>query len=119
MIVILLAVIMAIFSYLLAPDHSPYANRMVLEIGGQKPGFHQSFLLIKKQQAIPEVSFITRLFSGTDDRYDWRPVSSWQQLGDSLVVQKFIDEGISERMAFYNQPGNPDLKIRNKTFWLG
>ena len=110
---------MAVFSYLLAPDHSPYANRMMLEIGGQKPGYHQTFLLIKKQQAVPQVSFITRLFSGVDDRYDWLPVSSWQQQGDSLIVQKFIDEGISERQTFYHPSGNPDMIIRNKTFWLG
>ena len=44
---------MAVFSYVIAPDHSPYANRMILEIGGQKPGYKQSFLLIKKQQTVP------------------------------------------------------------------
>jgi ABC-type dipeptide/oligopeptide/nickel transport system permease subunit len=119
MIVIVLAVVMAIFSYLLAPDHSPYANRMVLEIGGQKPGYHQTFLLIKKLQPVPRVSFLSELISGEDDRYDWLPISSWQQQGDSLVVQKFIDEGISERQAFFHPPQDPDLKIRNKTFWLG
>ena len=119
LIIILLAVFMAVFSYLLAPDHSPYANRMVLEIGGQKPGYHQSFVLIKKQQTVPEVSFPTRLFSGVDDRYDWLPVSSWLQQGDSLIVQKFIDEGISERQAFFHPPGNSDMILRTKTFWLG
>jgi ABC-type dipeptide/oligopeptide/nickel transport system permease subunit len=126
MILILLALLMAVFSYLLAPDHSPYANRMVLEIGGQKPGFRQSFLLIKKIQNVPKTSFVARLFSGADDRYDWLPISSWQQQGDSLIVEKFIDEGISERQSFINMPtaesgrvSNPDLQIRTKTFWLG
>jgi len=132
MIVIVLALLMAVFSYLLAPDHSPYANRMVLEIGGQKPGYRQSFLLIKKIQNVPQTSFIGRLFSGADDRYDWLPISSWKQQGDSLVVQKFIDEGITERQSYFNLPptlrigkhesgqiSNPDLRIRTKTFWLG
>ena len=53
----------------------------------------RSFLLIKKQQDVHRGSFLQRLFSGEDDRYDWIPISSWQQQGDSLVVQKFIDEG--------------------------
>ncbi len=119
MIIIILAVIMAVFSYLLAPDHSPYANRMILEIGGQKPGYHQSFLLTRKQQTPPGVSWMERLFSGVDDRYDWQPVTAWLQQGDSMIVQKFIDEGISERQAFYHPPGNPDMMIRSKTFWLG
>ena len=119
MIIIVLALFMACFAYLLAPDHSPYANRMVLEIGGQKPGFRQTFLLIKKQQPVARSSFIDRLISGTDDRYDWLPISSWQQQGDSLIIQKFIDEGISERESFFHTPGNPDMEIRNKIFWLG
>jgi ABC-type dipeptide/oligopeptide/nickel transport system permease subunit len=119
MIVIAVALLMAVFSYLLAPDHSPYANRMVLEIGGQKPGYHQSFLLIKKQQAVSRGSFFKRLSSGMDDRYDWIPIDSWEQQNDSLVVQKYIDEGISERVSYYDPPGNKDLQVRNKTFWLG
>jgi ABC-type dipeptide/oligopeptide/nickel transport system permease subunit len=119
MIIIILAIFMAAFSYLLAPDHSPYANRMILEIGGQKPRYTQSFLLIKKQQPVPDVSFITRLFSGVDDRYDWMPVSGWHQQGDSLIVEKFIDEGISERTSLYNPPGDSNMLIRKKTFWLG
>ena len=119
MIIIVMALLMAVFSYLLAPDHSPYANRMILEIGGQKPGYHQSFLLIKKQQDIPRTSFISRLFSGTDDRYDWIPIESWQQQNDSLVVEKFIDEGITERQAYYDPPGNRNMQVRYKTFWLG
>ena len=119
MVIIGLAVIMAVFSYGIAPDHSPYANRMILEIGGQKPGFRQEFILTQKQQPPPRSSWIHRLFSGDDDRYDWLPIVSWQQLGDSLIVQQFIDEGISERQAYYHPPGNPDMLIRSKTFWLG
>jgi ABC-type dipeptide/oligopeptide/nickel transport system permease subunit len=119
MVIIALALLTAAFSYFIAPDHSPYANRMVLEIGGQKPGYHQIFLLVKKQQNISRASFLQRLFSGTDDRYDWLPISSWQQQGDSLVVQKFIDEGISERQSFFHSHLDKDLKIRSKTFWLG
>jgi ABC-type dipeptide/oligopeptide/nickel transport system permease subunit len=119
MIVIGLALLMAAFSYQLAPDHSPYANRMILEIGGRKPGYRQSFLLIKKQQAVPRVSFIKRFFSGADDRYDWIPIESWQQENDSLVVRKSIDEGISERQSYYDPPGNKDMQVRNKIFLLG
>ena len=118
-IIIGLALLTAIFSYFLAPDHSPYANRMILEIGGQKPGFRQTFLLIRKRQVVSKTPFIKRLFSGSDDRYDWLPIISVQQLGDSMIVQKFIDEGVSERRSFYNPRENKNLRIRNKTFWLG
>jgi ABC-type dipeptide/oligopeptide/nickel transport system permease subunit len=118
-IVIALAVVAAIFSYGLAPDHSPYANRMILEIGGEKPGFQQNFLLIKKQQPPAGTSFLSNMISGKDDRYNWIPISSWQQTGDSLIVQKYIDDGINEREAFFHPPENTDLLIRHQTFWLG
>ena len=119
MVIIVLSLVTALLAYFLAPDHSPYANRMVLEIGGRKPGYKQSFLLIKKQQEVIGTSFLQRLFSGRDDRYDWMPISSWKQQGDSLIVRKLIDETISERQSFLNTPKNKNLRIRTRTFWFG
>ncbi len=119
MIVIALAVLMAAFSYVIAPDHTPYANRMILEIGGQKPGYTQSFLLIKKQQSVPPQSFLQGILSGEGDRYDWIPITSAKQTGDSLIIQQFIDEGISERKSFFHPQSNDDIKVKEMTFWLG
>ncbi len=119
MIIIALSLLTAALAYFLAPDHSPYANRMVLEIGGQKPGYRQSFLLIKKQQEPIQTSLLHRLISGRDDRYEWIPIVTWKQQGDSLIVGKLIDESISERQSFLSPPKNRNLKIRTKTFWLG
>jgi peptide/nickel transport system permease protein len=119
MIIIALSVFMAIFAYFIAPDHSPYSNRMILEIEGQKPGFRQKFLLIPKLPPPPSVTWIQRLFSGEDDRYNWIPIVSGQQEGDSLVIQQFIDDGISERHAFFNLPGTTGMTLKTKTFWLG
>jgi peptide/nickel transport system permease protein len=119
LIVIALSILMALFAYFLAPDHSPYANRMVVEIGGQKPGYRQDFLLIKKQQFVSGSSFLQRMLSGTDDRYDWIPINSWAQHGDSLIVWKTMDESVSERQSYLNLPQNKNLQIRRKVFWLG
>jgi peptide/nickel transport system permease protein len=119
MIIIALSLLTAVWAYFLAPDHSPYANRMVLEIGGEKPGYRQSFLLIKKQQGVIQASFWRRLISGRDDRYEWIPIVSWKQQGDSLIVGKLIDESVSERQSFLSPPKNKALKIRTKRFWLG
>jgi ABC-type dipeptide/oligopeptide/nickel transport system permease subunit len=119
MVIIFLSLVTAVFAYFLAPDRSPYANRMVLEIGGEKPGYHQQFLLIKKPQEVPKTPFIHQLISGRDDRYDWMPIISWNQQGDSLIVQKFIGDGLVERQCYFHPPENKDMKIRSKTFWLG
>jgi peptide/nickel transport system permease protein len=112
-------VVVAVLAYLLAPDHSPNANRMVLEIGGQKPGFHQTFLLIRKQRPIAAKSPIAAWFTGEDDRYDYMPITRYEQQADSLIVQQFIDEGISERRSFLHVPGDNAMLIQKKTFWLG
>lgn len=119
MIIISISVVTAVFAYVIAPDHTPYANRMMLEIGGQKPGFRQKFLLLPKVSQPAQKSFPGRVFSGTDDRYDYLPIVSSEQLGDSIIVQKFIDEGISERQSYYKTANNRDLELKTQTFWLG
>src|SRR5215467_13788845 len=100
MIVIIVSIIIAITAYFIAPDYSPDANRMVVEIGGRKPGFKQQFLLLRKERRAQEVSSVTRLFLGKEDDYDYVPINSYKQMDDSLIVEKFIDEGIGERVAF-------------------
>ena len=42
LIIIVVAIFTAIFSYFIAPDSSPYANRIILEIRKQKPGFKKN-----------------------------------------------------------------------------
>ena len=119
-IIIVIAMLAAVFAYLIAPDHSPYANRMIVEIGGSKPGFKQTFLLVKKKPAVAETPFFKRLISGAVDQYDYLPITSWEEYPDSLIVQKFIDVDLSERQAFPKlQKDKDDLLIREKTFLLG
>src|SRR3982074_982065 len=45
LIIIGAAIFVACTAYLIAPDPSPDANRMIVEIGGRQPGFTQQFLL--------------------------------------------------------------------------
>lgn len=115
---ILINICIASFAYLLMPDHSPYANRIILEIGGEKPGFTQSFLRLKKMQAPPPVSFWAGLRSGFPDQYEHIPIESSKILGDSLIVQKRIDEGLSERWSIPRNQA-PDQPFYTQTYWLG
>jgi ABC-type dipeptide/oligopeptide/nickel transport system permease subunit len=117
MIMIALAVIIAFLAYLIAPDGSPYANRMIVEIGGKKPGYQQQFLLLKKDKAIEKIGFFYRLVNGREDSDTYIPISSYQQKEDSLIIQRFIDEGVEERIAFKMQPNSQ--KPGSKKFLLG
>lgn len=101
-IVIMLAVLVAIFAYFISSDSSPYANRIILEIGGRKPGFKQTFIKVKKEKTVEHPSLFKQLISGNEDAYYYLPITGYQGKKDSIIVQKFIDEGLSERQAYYN-----------------
>src|SRR6185503_15925639 len=121
LIVIGLALFVALTCYFIAPDSTPNANRMIVEVGGRRPGFHQQFLRLKKERTTLHPSFFQRLLSGREDVYNYIPIDSYQQQGDSLIVQKFIDEGISERQSYslrmLSEP--PQKVIVTRTFLLG
>ena len=122
MTVIALSFITALFAHFLAPDQSPDANRMILEIGGAKPGFSQQFLLFPKQRQHPSTSWIKHLLAGRDDRFVYVPITGYQQVGDSLIVDKFIDEDVTERLGYGLSETRTDGKnflVKSQTFHLG
>ncbi|MBZ4189001.1 ABC transporter permease [Niabella beijingensis] len=116
--VILFSALVAIFCYFLAQDASPNANRIILEIGGAKPGWKQSFLKVKKEQAPPAAGFFQRLVSGSPDRWDYIPITAHHYTADSIIVEKYIDEGVTERLGFAKSLLAP-VPLETKTFWLG
>ena len=118
LVVIIIAFVIAVFAYFIAPDPSPYANRIILEIGGEKPGFRQTFIKVKKDKDVAEASFFQQLISGKEDVYYYVPISRHEKKGDSIVVEKFIDIGLSERKAYSISQTAPDPVVTKK-FLLG
>lgn len=125
LIVIGAALLVALTAYFIAPDPSPDANRMIVEIGGRRPGFRQTFLLLPKERRPAAPSFIDRLLSGKEDANTYVPINGYTKKGmDSLVVEKFVDEGVTERRvyslsAFRTASSAPHLPVETRTFWLG
>jgi peptide/nickel transport system permease protein len=119
-----LSALIAIFAYWIAPDHSPNANRMILEISGQPPGFTMSYLKIPKAE-IRKTSFMERTLSGKPDDHTWIPIVSYSTNTDSVIVQKYVDEGLTEQLAFASSSifKTPNFKIHDhiekRTHWLG
>ncbi len=119
LIIIVFSIITAVFSYFIAPDSSPYANRIILEIRKQKPGFTKTFLKIPKDRPIDKNGFFYRLVYGTDDRFEFIPINSYQLINrDSVSVLKFIDDGVEEEKVFSLKQLPPSF-ITVKKFWLG
>ncbi|MBD0332351.1 MAG: ABC transporter permease [Chitinophagaceae bacterium] len=111
------AVFVALFCYFLAPDSSPFANRIILEIGGEKPGYKQTFIQVKKIQ-YQKVSFFRRVVFGNPDKFDFVPIVSWIYSGDSIITEKFIDEGVTEKIAFARK-NLAEKSIVAKKYYLG
>lgn len=117
LVMIILTLFIALFSYLIAPDSSPFANRIILEIGGEKPGYTRDFLLVKKTEP-RKAGFFERLFSGRPDQFDYLPVASFLEKGDSIVVEKYIDEGVTEKLSFHKKT-LADKPVVRKKFLVG
>ncbi|MEO8403748.1 MAG: ABC transporter permease [Chitinophagaceae bacterium] len=99
--VIILSIIVAVFGYFIAADSSPYANRIILEIGSSKPGFTQKFIVEKKDNQPAHTGFFKQLVSGKEDNYHYIPITNYHEQGDSIIAERYIDEGLSERQAFH------------------
>jgi ABC-type dipeptide/oligopeptide/nickel transport system permease subunit len=118
LVIIAIAILVAVFAYFIAPDSSSYANRIILEIGGEKPGYKQIFIKVQKDKTVAPASFLKQLISGKEDAYYHVPIVSFEKKSDSIIVQKFIDEGLSERQAYHNSQLSPK-PIAMQKFYLG
>eukprot|EP01136_Pigoraptor_vietnamica_P016150 Opistho-1_new@4747 len=91
---------------------------MIPEIGSKKPGFTTLLLRIKRDKNIHQAGFFHRLLNGTEEQYQYIPVTAYQFGGDSIVYQQFVDEGVTERAAVLRQLA-ADLAVISVTYHLG
>ncbi len=113
------AIIIGIFAYFLGTDSTPNANRQIVEIQAKKPGFSQVFLIVKKEKKIIQTGFFNRLLFGEEDKNIYIPINAYHATPDSVIVEKFIDEGVEERLAFSKTLLPAKNYIVSKKFWLG
>lgn len=121
MLIIVFCVFVAIFAYYLSPDSSPNANRMIVEIGGRKPGFTQQFLKLPREIIATGETFPERLLFGKKDKYDYIPIEGYMWGKDSVVINKYIDEGLTERVSYPSDSfrGGEQKHITSSKFILG
>ncbi len=118
LVVICLAALVAVFAYFIVPDPSPFANRIIVEINGQKPGYKKSFIKVRKEKEVASTGFFKQLVSGKEDAYLYIPVDGSEKNGDSIIVRKYIDDGVNERVAYPVAQTAPKPVITQK-FILG
>ncbi|MEQ1796856.1 MAG: ABC transporter permease [Lacibacter sp.] len=118
LVIIVLSLLMALLAYVVAPDSTPDANRIIVEIAAKKPGYKQQFIKIEQEKQTNS-SAISEFFFGKEDRYQYIPITSYKQNGDSLAIEKFVDDGVTEPMKFSLNGKKVSELITTKAFWLG
>jgi ABC-type dipeptide/oligopeptide/nickel transport system permease subunit len=73
---ILISIIVAILGYLVSPDSTPLANKQLLEISRQKPGFSIFVLKVTKNFEVEQRGFFGRMLFGQEDAFEEMPVDS-------------------------------------------
>ncbi len=123
LIVIILTIFIAVFAYFIAPDPTPNANRIILEIGGAKPGYTKTFALIPKALKPTAPHFFQRLINGKPDQYDFIPINQFKLIGnDSVLLYRYIDVAVEDSTMFTTNT-TPEQFVKNnikeKKFLLG
>jgi ABC-type dipeptide/oligopeptide/nickel transport system permease subunit len=121
LVLIAISLFLAILGYWLAPDPTPNANRMIVEIGGKKPGYTQLFFLLPKTEIPPESNWWQRTLQGINDNDQYLPITGYSIKNDTLILQKRIDDGISEPLSLPVQSISKPLEshFRQIRFLLG
>jgi len=119
LVIIGISVLAGIFAYYLGTDSTPNADRQIVEIQARKPGFEQMLLKVPKQKQIEKTSVVEKLLFGEEDEFLLIPINSYTETGDSVFVQKYIDEGLQELQVFPKNLLPARNYITTKTFWLG
>ena len=126
---IITTVFIAIFAYPLSPDSTPDANRMIVEISTQKPGY--SCLFLKKYKLLPneKASSLNFLLFGRETNYELIPIKKFKISHDSIKVNHIIDDETNEMLSYSlielnikKTTENSEIEkqlITKKTFWLG
>jgi peptide/nickel transport system permease protein len=116
--IILCSIVCAVFAYFIAPDKSPFANEMHLELSTLRPGTEVSFLHVPKDVST-STSFIQQLVEGKVLNYKSIPVSTFT-VSDSLV--SYTRYGTEYLITIPNQDlvfAHGKSPIFSKTFFLG
>lgn len=126
LILLLAAIFLAVFAYVLAPDDSPNANNMHLSIAAKPPGFNVLMCVLPNLQA-PKVSSWEAFLYGTPKGFIELPIKDYTLSDSGLQVTLLQAEADGVQTKFYPKerfvtPGNEfqlDQAIMSYTFWLG
>lgn len=123
--IILFAIFICIFGYIIAPDASIDADLQTVEIQSKPFGYTQQFLKIPINKNTDQ-SILSAMFFGREIKDKYLPIKSYSRNGNDIVVNKYVDDDTAV-MQSYNiaeiiTAGNTEKineQIVTKKYWLG
>lgn len=100
MIIILMTMGVAVFAYWLAPDATPNANKMTIELSARAAGFQQEFLKIPKKRKITRQPPFLRFFTGQQDSYSYIPINGYVISDNKIIVRHYIDNDLEDTLVY-------------------
>ncbi|MDC7997399.1 ABC transporter permease [Gilvibacter sediminis] len=125
--ILVLAVLVAIFAYGLAPDNSQNANQMHVSIHSQSPGFAVDLLTLPSD-FVQEQSAISAFFTGRKTSDSEIPISSYSLTDSGIEITEYAQDGLEGLQKEYHLKKFPKAStpeeivtyyIRNQKFTLG
>ena len=125
---IVLCGLIAIFAYILAPDHTQNANQMHLSIHSKSPGFTVQMLTIPDTTEAIDQSWFDMLLYGKKSRATELPIQDFRVVANELMVKPYAElkshqlEKSFKLKVFGDAVSNDDViekYIENTTFYLG
>jgi ABC-type dipeptide/oligopeptide/nickel transport system permease subunit len=110
--VVIISFLLFVFAYAIAPDNTPYANTIIPEIGSKKPGYSIQLLRVKKEREVEQAGFFSKLIYGKESPYQYIPFVRSSKTGNTIMIWKFIDEGIAEQQFYSTDRLAADPVIR-------
>jgi peptide/nickel transport system permease protein len=121
--VVVITFILAVFSYLLIPDKSKFANQMCLQASMLSPGSSINFLTVKPIGQYKKNGFAV-FFEGKEETSQLIPVTQYRLQNDSVFYLELGNEDAHwQSVATINlvcgDKSGVDKYITNKTYLLG
>lgn len=116
--VILFTALVALFAYPLAPDNTPSANNMTVELSARPLGYKQLFLLVPKQRAPERRNVFYALFAGQPGTYQFVPVNGYTLRNDTLYARHYIDYNLEDTLRIPLVEMNIPAGTTNLQQWL-
>lgn len=94
--VILVAIIVAVFGYFIAPDNTPNANDQILQLETHPPGFAVDMLLRTKNRSdLSSEDYFWWVINGIDNPYEFIPVNNYHFSGTQIVFEEYTGKNRS------------------------